>query len=728
MTQILGAIMRNRLLVCNRGAGRWTCPTRLISAIAVALLSACVWNAAAYASVERVCPEASGSKPTCYVLLDQTKEGVKTYTAGSGELGGFDPSDLRSAYKLPSTGGSGQTVAVVDAYNDPNAESDLAAYRSHYGLSGCTKASGCFKKVNQEGKEEAYPKNEPGWSVEISLDLDMVSAACPECHILLMEANNAENIGELAAAANEAAKLGATEISNSYGEPEQYESEGKGFAKYDSDYTHPGVPVTVSAGDEGYDNWEDGATTPSFPATVPDVIAVGGTTLLPTEEGGRGWAETVWGTEDFSSGGGGCSKMQPKPSWQDFYTACEHRMDNDVAAVADPSTPVSIYDTYGYSEHWHDVGGTSASSPLIAGVEALSTSFARSLEGADAFYVDARHMFDIKKGTNFAIEEGCSPLSLCNAETGYDGPSGNGTPDGTIEIGQITEYSLPSGSGPTGVTAGPDGNLWFTDFSTNKVGKITTSGTITEYSLPEKSEPYSITPGPAKENAVWFTDANTNKIGKITTSGTITEYSLPSESRPKGITAGPDGNLWFAERATHKIGKITTSGTVTEYSLPEKSEPIGITAGPAKENALWFTERGTNKVGKITTSGTITEYALPENSKLEVITTGPEKENALWFTERGTDKIGKITTSGTITEYALPAGSGPFGIAAGPEKEATLWFTDYNSNKVGKITTSGTITEYALPEKSDPYGIATGPDNNLWFVGNGTSKVGMLIP
>jgi len=195
-------------------AGRLAC---LISAVAVVLLSACVWNAAAYgAEFEEACPAPSANHAECYALRDKIEKGVEKYTAGSGELGGFDPSDLRSAYKLPSTGGSGQTVAIVDAYNDPNAESDLKEYRAHYELPACTKASGCFKKVNQGGKEEAYPESEPGWSEEISLDLDMVSAACPECHILLVEANN-EKISELGAAANEAAKLGATEISNSTG-------------------------------------------------------------------------------------------------------------------------------------------------------------------------------------------------------------------------------------------------------------------------------------------------------------------------------------------------------------------------------------------------------------------------------------------------------------------------------------------------------------------------------
>jgi len=705
------------LLIRDCGASRLAC---LASAMAVLFLSASVWNTAAFgAESEHACPAPSAGHPECYAILDKTKEGVKTYTAGSGELGGFDPSDLRSAYKLPSTGGSGQTVAVVDAYNDPNAESDLAAYRSHYGLSECTKENGCFKKVNQKGEEGSYPANEAGWSVEMSLDLDMVSAACPSCHILLVEANNTENVGELAAAANEAAKLGATEISNSYGLPEQYEkTEGsKGYSGYDSDYTHTGIPTIVSAGDEGYENWEDGAKSPSFPAAVPDVIAVGGTTLLPSEGGGREWAETVW-----TESGGGCSLTQTKPPWQTFDTGCEHRMDNDVAAVADPTTPVSIYDTYGIAEKWHDVGGTSVAAPFIAGVEALSSSYSRSLEGADAFYLDASHMFDITKGTNFPREEGCTPTSLCNAEKGYDGPSGNGTPDGAVEpAGHITEYSLPKGSGPYAITEGSDGNLWYAD--TGKaaaIGKITTSGTITEYSLSEKGNPHGIADGP--DGNLWYTDLSTSMIGKITTSGSITEYALPKESGPHGIITGPDGNLWFTNDKTSKIGKITTSGTITEYALPKESEPLSITKGP--DGNLWFTDRQSSKIGKTTTSGTITEYALPKESDPTGIAAGPDGN--LWFTDNETSKIGKITTSGTITEYALPKESKPIGITQGPDKN--LWFTDGGTGEVGNITTSGAITEYALPTGSEPCDITQGPDGNLWFADFGTSKIGKVTP
>ncbi len=279
--------------------------------------------------------------------------------------------------------------------------------------------------------------------------------------------------------------------------------------------------------------------------------------------------------------------------------------------------------------------------------------------------------------------------------------------------GQITEYSLPSGSHPLGITAGPDGNLWFTDNSSSKIGKITTSGTITEYTV--GSNPNGIAAGP--DGNLWFTEYAAGKIGKITTSGTVTEYSLPAESEPYEITEGSDGNLWFTEG--NKIGKITTSGTVTEYSLPEKSHPSGITAGP--DGNLWFAEN--QRIAKITTSGTITEYSLPEKSFPEGIVSGPDGN--LWFTEE--DDIGKITTSGTITEYAVAKETFPYRITAGAD--GNLWFVDPIANsRIGRITTTGTVTEYSLPAKSRAKGITSGPDDSLWFTDEESNKIGKITP
>jgi streptogramin lyase len=305
---------------------------------------------------------------------------------------------------------------------------------------------------------------------------------------------------------------------------------------------------------------------------------------------------------------------------------------------------------------------------------------------------------------------------------GGEGTATSNATNAVKPIGEITEYALPNSSGPVEITAGPDNHLWFTNWYSNKIGKITTSGTITEYSLPSGGRPIGITAGP--DNNLWFTTETTSKIGKITTSGTITEYSLPSGSLPANITAGPDNNLWFTEFSTSKIGKITTSGTITEYSLPSESYPWGITAGP--DGNLWFTEG--HHIGKITTSGTITEYSVSSEGYPSRITAGPDGN--LWFTiftSYGViSEIGKITTSGTITQYSLPSGSAPLGITAGAD--GNLWFADFTSSKIGRITTSGTITEYSLPSSSGPEGITAGPDKNVWFTDYSTSKIGKITP
>ena len=252
--------------------------------------------------------------------------------------------------------------------------------------------------------------------------------------------------------------------------------------------------------------------------------------------------------------------------------------------------------------------------------------------------------------------------------------------------GEITTYKLSSPfSEPYGITPGPgkESALWFTDPYGHQIGRITTSGSTTAHS--RSTTPVGITAGP--DGNLWFTEGK-DKIGKITTSGTITEYSLPEESYPSGIAAGPDGNLWFADWFSSKIGKITTSGTITEYALPKSSSPEAITAGPGEESALWFTEDGgRNKIGKITTSGTITEYSLPENSRPKGIAVGIDGN--LWFTDTGTGKVGMITTSGKVTEFSLPANSVPKSITPGPGGEGAMWFTNWftspHTAKVGKI-------------------------------------------
>ncbi|MFE0458397.1 peptidase S8 [Kitasatospora sp. NPDC058965] len=321
---------------------------------------------------------------------------------------GFGPADLRSAYNLPA-GGAGQTVAIVDAYNDPNAESDLAVYRSQYGLPACTTANGCFKKVSQTGSTSSLPANNSGWAGEISLDLDMVSAIAPNAHIILVEAKTA-SMTNLGTAVNEAVKLGAKFVSNSYGG-----GESSADTSYDSSYfNHPGVAITVSSGDSGYGV--------EYPAASKYVTAVGGT-ALKRDSSARGWSESVWSTSSTEGAGSGCSGYDAKPSWQ-TDSGCARRTVADVSAVADPATGVAVYQTYGASG-WAVYGGTSVAAPLIAGVYADAGTPSAAVPAADA-YAHRSSLNDVTTGAT----AGCSPSYLCTAGAGYDGPTGLGTPNG----------------------------------------------------------------------------------------------------------------------------------------------------------------------------------------------------------------------------------------------------------------------------------------------------------
>jgi hypothetical protein len=337
---------------------------------------------------------------------------------------GLGPSQLQGAYKLSTAGGGGATVAIVDAMDDPNAESDLATYRSQFGLPACTTANGCFRKVNQNGASSPLPASDAGWAGEISLDVDMVSAVCPNCHILLVEANSA-NGTDLYTAVDRAVTMGAKYVSNSWGG-----SEYSGQTTDDTHFNHPGVAITVSSGDDG-----NGA---EYPATSRFVTAVGGTSLR-TASNSRGWTESAW-----NGAGSGCSSFDAKPSWQTVTTNCSRRAEADVSAVADPATGVAVFQTFGASG-WAVYGGTSASAPIIASVYALAGTPGASDYPASYPYAHPGNLFDVTSGSN----GGCGSPQ-CSAGTGWDGPTGLGTPNGTA--------AFAAGGGTGGVTVTNPGN------------------------------------------------------------------------------------------------------------------------------------------------------------------------------------------------------------------------------------------------------------------------------
>ena len=305
----------------------------------------------------------------------------------------------------PPTRGAGQTVALVDAYDDPTIESDLNTYRAYYGIPPCTTANGCFRKVNQDGEQGNYPLANPDWDPEIALDTEMVSAICPKCHILLVEANSADESivtsnpvqhSDLGAAVDTAVNLGATEVSNSYGSagPEPDDT------FFDHYYDHPGVAITASAGDSDYGT--------IWPAASPYVTAVGGTELVADPTTARGLSESVWGSaypgvlpNEAQGTGSGCSLFEPKPAWQ-HDAGCSGRTVADVSAVADN---VAIYDSSLEIGGWGVVAGTSIASPIIASVYALAGN-AKSVVYGSYPYSHTKGLFDVTDGLELHAEPG----------------------------------------------------------------------------------------------------------------------------------------------------------------------------------------------------------------------------------------------------------------------------------------------------------------------------------
>ncbi|MDQ3897142.1 MAG: S53 family peptidase [Actinomycetota bacterium] len=279
--------------------------------------------------------------------------------AASTSPTGLAPATIKSVYNFPTslTAGAGGTIAIVDAYDDPTAESDLAVFSKQYGLPSCTTANGCFTKVNQTGGT-AYPKVDPGWALEISLDVQWAHAIAPGAKILLVEASSNSFTNLLAA--EDYARAHAQYVSNSWGA-----TEFGGESGYDGHFVQPGVSFFVSAGDAGLPA--------EYPSASPNVVSVGGTRLEFAN--GVFTAETGW-----SSGGGGCSAYETaNPSQTAFSGSAQagcagKRATPDVSLDADPASGVSVYDSTRYQgqKGWFSVGGTSASSPMWAGRAAVA--------------------------------------------------------------------------------------------------------------------------------------------------------------------------------------------------------------------------------------------------------------------------------------------------------------------------------------------------------------------
>ncbi|MEU4302781.1 S53 family peptidase [Kitasatospora aureofaciens] len=384
-------------------------PIRSLLATALALVGLAVVPATAQAhgsppghhppTLERVCPQPSGPlQAACTAMIRTDVPPIASLPPGANPPG-LSPFDIRSAYKLFGQHGRGRTVAVTDAYHDPNLESDLAVYRRQFHLPPCTTANGCLRVVNQNGGSTLPTTVDPGWSLEESIDVDAVSAACPDCHILVVETDSAVP-GDLFAGVDQAVAQGAKFISNSWDLPEA-SFEGA----FDFHFNHPGVAFTFASGDTG--------GVPKYPASSSYVTAVGGTTLTRAHNR-RGWTESAWeGT------GCGCSLFEPKPAFQHDTICPNSRTTVDVSAVA---TNFPVYDTVPtvFGIGWLTTFGTSISSPLVASMYALAGNPAPGTFPNSYPYARPRDFFDITTGSAGAF----------SAMPGYDAPTGIGTPDG----------------------------------------------------------------------------------------------------------------------------------------------------------------------------------------------------------------------------------------------------------------------------------------------------------
>jgi hypothetical protein len=449
-----------------KGARRWYVAGAAAAAVAalggapaMAGVAPTVPSAAAVDFVH-ACPPGSSGEVGCMALRRTNVHAARVALADPSPSG-LNPADLAAAYQLNTSGGGGQTVAIVDAYDDANAESDLATYRAQFGLPACTSASGCFHKVNQAGADSPLPPPSPAgldWGFETSLDLDMVSAVCPNCHILLVEANSQDKPDLYAGV--DAAAASASFVSDSWGYPEY-----QGETNDDVHFNHPGKVIAFATGDSGHDGGV------SYPAASQYVVAVGGTSLTRGTSGN--FTEQAW-----SGAGSGCSAYEPQLGWQvgPPDTQCANRAVADVSAVADPNTGVSVYDTID-DTGWDVAGGTSVATPIITAVYALAgppppasdpASFYlyRHFIGRGPSVVPAEHVLnDITTGSN-----GDCGAPTCDARIGWDGPTGVGTPVGTgafvrpFAFGAIVTGDQATLAGtPVSLTvSGRDGTLPYT--------------------------------------------------------------------------------------------------------------------------------------------------------------------------------------------------------------------------------------------------------------------------
>ncbi len=606
---------------------------------------------------------------------------------------GYTPAQLHTAYSLPTATfpSAQQTVAIVDAYNDPTAEADLAVYDKEFNLPACTTSNGCFKKVNQEGKASPLPATSGGWATEISLDVQMVHAICQSCHVLLVEASSASDAA-LGTAVDTAVKDGATEVSNSYGGPEE-----AGSTAFNAPYDHPGVVITVSAGDCGYFNEHcEQKEAANFPASSPDVIAVGGTAL---EKSNEGWKSTVW-----SGGGSGCSIAFTAPLWQSEVsnwsaTACgTGRSVADVAAVADPYTGVDVYDTTpsgGDPTGWGVWGGTSAASPVIAAEFGLAGGSQGVSFPAATLYAhlgESADLYDVTSGSNGS----CTGATACEAASGYDGPTGVGSPVG---LGVYATVASPADESPPSI------------LGTAEEGQALTLSHGTWSNKPSSYSDH------------WLL-CNTSGANCAEISGaTSTTYTLPAAV--VGATVRVQEIASNASGASAPVMSSATATVISDAPAVKSFTPTSAVTGSV------VTITGTNLTGASAVKFDNVKASYTVKSSTEIEATVPSGVHA--GTVSVTTSAGTATSTASFTPSLSVYSFSPTKAAPGASVTLTgVGFTSTSKVKFGEV--AATSVTYVASSKTlkvtIPVGAASGPitvTNTATPTGSATSATSFTV-
>gem|GEM_PF-1086552 len=564
---------------------------------------------------------------------------------------GWWPTDIISAYGLPydPAAGGGMTVAIVDAFDSPTVEADLAVYRAFFGLQPCTTQNGCFTKLNGRGQHRNYPPPSPPdsqWSLEEALDVDAVSASCPNCKIVLVEANS-DLFSDLAAAANTAAASGAQVISNSYYGPEIDPAPNPGdppMTAFAPAYQHPGIVVTAATGDSGFDELQAGPPGGApFPAGVPTVVAVGGTTLLGfSDTSARGWDEIGW-----SGSGGGCSVLFDKPAWQPAL-GCKHRLSSDVAATADG---LAVYDSVDIpAGGWGLVGGTSASTPIIAGIFALAGN-PSAMTGSASIYAHPHDLNDITSGPATGT---CRPAMFCTPGAGYDGPTGMGSPAGTRGFGGTPQQWRALAKNAVEVAVN-DTTLWVAQddgrvlsYAFGAWSTVNVPGRPVRLAISPSGTPYAIT----GEGKLWTDDPSNgwtslgccyadvaagsaipfpgaaDDLWVVTAAGGIVENDGTGWAARPGsaqrIAASADGGIWIVDRRGNASQWTGSGWTVTGCCFSDIGAADGNLAyavGAEREsvwsfNGSWSRVRARGSAIAVT-PGRATPFAVDDDESVQ---------------------------------------------------------------------------------------------------------------